>query len=325
VSEGRSASDVRAIVGRRGGVATRAELLGAGVSDARVRTMLRRGVLVRVLPGAYALSGAVAATRGDAAREHALAAAAAARVVGAGAVASHASAAIIHGLDLLTRPDPGLVMLTRPRRDSRSRSRLSSAAVRIADLPPGQVTHVYGAPVTTVARTIIDLARWLPFTDGVVAADAARHQSMTTAADLQAVLASCAHWPGVRRAQRVLAFSDARAESALESMARVAFHEGGLPPPQLQVWVGNLDTGVMIGRADFLWAEHRTVGEADGAVKYADPSRAVRQLRRDAALRAAGFEVVHFTWDEITKAPSRVVAALRNAFERGDAARRRGE
>ena len=56
---------------------------------------------------------------------------------------------------------------------------------------------------------------------------------------------------------------------------------------------------------DFLWRHYRTIGEADGAVKYQNPARARAQLGRDARLRAAGYEVVHFTWPEITRAPGR--------------------
>lgn len=82
---------------------------------------------------------------------------------------------------------------------------------------------------------------------------------------------------------------------------------------------------MVIGRVDFFWPQHRTIGEADGALKYSDTSRAVRQLRRDALLRGVGFEVVHFTWREITTVPGQVVAALRRAFERGDAARQRDQ
>ena len=59
------------------------------------------------------------------------------------------------------------------------------------------------------------------------------------------------------------------------------------------------------------------VGEADGAVKYADPARAMAQLERDTRLRAAGFEVVHFTWREITRTPDQVAATIRTAFRRG--------
>jgi hypothetical protein len=127
----------------------------------------------------------------------------------------------------------------------------------------------------------------------------------------------CARWPGIQAAKRAVAFADARAESVLESLARVVFHEHGLPPPDLQAWVG--DDRDVVGRADFLWRAFRTVGEADGAVKYADPARAMAQLERDARLRAAGFEVVHFTWQQITRSPDHVIASVRTAFRRGSA------
>jgi very-short-patch-repair endonuclease len=39
--------------------------------------------------------------------------------------------------------------------------------------------------------------------------------------------------------------------------------------------------------------------------------------KRDAKLRAAGFQLVHFTWDEIVCGPERVAASLRAAFRRG--------
>ena len=326
--------DIRAVLGQLHGVASRPELAAAGVSEAQLRRHLRSGVLVPVRRGAYALPELVAAVAGDPAREHALAAAAVIRPgaaagaavgtgadSGAGLVASHQSAAIIHGLDLLALPDPAVVTLTRSPHGRRSRSDRAGAVVHIADLPPGQVTTRHGVRVTTVARTVIDLARLLPFADGVVTADAALHGRKTGRGDLTAVLASCARWPGTRRAELVTAFSDHRAESALESVARVAFHQHGLPAPRLQAWVGNAE-GV-IGRADFFWPEHRTIAEADGALKYASPQRAVSQLGRDGLLREGGFEVVHFTWHEIMKAPGQVVALIKAAFERGDAGRDR--
>ncbi len=74
------------------------------------------------------------------------------------------------------------------------------------------------------------------------------------------------------------------------------------------------DEGEIIGRVDFLWRQHRTIAEADGAIKYTEPARALAQLKRDARLRAAGFEVVHFTWPEITRVPAQVAADIRTAF-----------
>ena len=94
--------------------------------------------------------------------------------------------------------------------------------------------------------------------------------------------------------------------------SRAAFHVHGLPPPELQVWVGDADERA--ARVDFLWRKYRTIAEADGAIKYERPARALAQLNRDARLRAAGFEVVHFTWPEITRVPGQVVDAIRAAF-----------
>jgi hypothetical protein len=311
-----AAPDICAVLAGLSGVATRSELAAVGISEAELRRQLRRGAVVPVRRGAYALPELVAAVAGDPARQHALAAAAAARRAGGGAAASHHSAAIIHGLELLAAPDSAVVALTRSPRGSRSRSDRAGAVVHIADLPPAHVTSRHGVLVTTVARTVTDLARALPFADGVVVADAALHAKKTARPELGSVLAACARWPGVRRAERVTAFSDHRAESVLESVARVAFYEHGLPAPGIAAWVGDDE---QIGRADFFWPEHRTVAEADGAVKYASPKRAVSQLGRDARLRDGGFEVVHFTWREITTVPWQVVGSLRAAFARAAA------
>jgi hypothetical protein len=177
------------------------------------------------------------------------------------------------------------------------------------------VTARNGVTITSVARTVVDLARMGSFAEGVVVADSALRAGKTTVAEVERVIADCGQWPGVKRARRVAAFSDGRSESALESIGRVAFAEHGLPPPELQVWVGAAELG-MVGRADFLWAKYRTIAEADGAAKYTNPRRAIAQLDRDARLRDAGFEVVHFTWDEMTMAPWQVAARIRAAFSR---------
>jgi hypothetical protein len=149
----------------------------------------------------------------------------------------------------------------------------------------------------------------------VVTADSALQARQTSVGELRAVLAACARWPGIERARKVVGFSDGRSESVLESLARVAFREQGLPPPDLQVWVGA--DGEVVGRAGFLWRKYRTISEADGALKYQDPASARARFWRDAKLREAGFEVVHFGWDEIVRAPHQVAASVRAAFRRG--------
>ena len=210
------------------------------------------------------------------------------------------------------RPDPEI---TRAPGDRGGRKGRPGVLVHIANLPGDHVVSYRGVPLTSVPRTVIDLARALPFGEGVAVADSALHAGLTSKAALAAVIADCPRWPGLQRAREVTAFSDARSESVLESLSRAAFRQAGLPPPDLQVWVG--DDGEIIGRADFLWRPYRTIGEADGAFKYQTPARARAQLERDARLRAAGYEVVHFTWAQITRVPAQVVDSIRVAFSRG--------
>jgi len=100
---------------------------------------------------------------------------------------------------------------------------------------------------------VVDLARTLPFMDGVVVADSALRLRMVRKAELTAVLDRCAQWRGAERARRVVEFCDGRAESVLESCARVVFDRNGLEPPELQV---HFDTAGGEYRADFYWRKY---------------------------------------------------------------------
>jgi predicted transcriptional regulator of viral defense system len=303
-------------VPRIAGVVTTAELLAKGISADRIRSLVRKGTLVRVGRGAYVRGALAEKAEGSRVGKQALSLASVLAAGQPGMVGSHQSAAIIHGLDLLGRQLPG-VTVTHPPRTGSATGR-AGVLVHVAALPTTHIIRRGGVPVTSVARTVVDLARTSSFRAGVVTADSALRRHLTTKAELRAVLAECARWPGLARAREVVAFSDALSESALESLSRVVFREQKLPPPELQQWVGGEDEGV-VGRADFLWRRYGTIGEADGAIKYGDPRRAIAQLRRDAMLRAAGFEVVHFTWDDIMQTPELVAASLREAFRRGAA------
>ena len=294
---------------------TAAELAAAGISPGQLRRLVHSGALLRLTRGGY-VPAAAAAQRSDNAAEHELIAAAILAATSPGAVVSHHSAAMLHGLDLLGRAST-TVALTRPPESTSSRTGRPGVRIHAAALPAGHVVTRHGVPVTSIARTVIDLARTSSFLAGVVAADCALHTTKTTKAELQAVITACPRWPGLQAARQVVAFADARSESVLESISRVAFRDHGLPPPDLQVLVG--DAAGIIGRADFLWCAHRTIAEADGAIKYKDPARAMAQLERDKRLREAGFEIVHFTWQDITRTPGQVAASINAAFRRANA------
>lgn len=306
--------------GRLAGLMTTSELVRAGFSDAAIRTMVRRGVLTSVRRGAYARSELLDQVPGPAQRrEHTVRVAAAIAVVGPGAVASHYDAAALHGLDLLERPPSDMITVSRATGREGVRTGQTGIRVRTAMLPREHIVMLRGSvPATSPARTVVDLARAGSFRSGVVVADSALHQRKTSRAELDSVISACTGWPGIDLARQVIEFSDGLSESPFESISRVAFRDGGLPMPELQVWVGDTRP---IARVDFLWRQYATIAEADGASKFADPERARRQLRRDAELREAGFEVVHFSWRELTITPEQVLRSIRAAFRRSEAIR----
>jgi Protein of unknown function (DUF559) len=304
---------------RLAGVTTTRELVASGTSPAMIRALVRRVELIPVCRGAYADAARARRILSRRGGRQLLRATAAVAITGPGSALSHETAAMIHRIDLIRQPD-SLVTLTRTPGSNRAHG--PGIHVHSASLPPGHVTTKFGSPVTTAARTVIDLARTMPFADGVVAADSAIHKRLTSKPEMQAVLTACSRWPGLAKATKVVAFASGLAESPLESIARVVFDEFGLPPPALQYWI-SADFKA-IGRVDFYWEQYKTIVEVDGAMKYEDPTRAKAQLWRDKKLRAAGYEVEHFDWQEITTSPATVVASIRAAFERGSRPRASG-
>jgi hypothetical protein len=297
-------------------VATVAQWRNAGISDNRMRSLIRSGDLIRVRRGVYATRKGFLLTESDDPRRPHILRAAAVRTAMPRAVVSHQSAAIIHGLNLLNRPDNKNVTVTVPPGAFRGDHGIAGVVRYSANLPDGHVETVAGGKVTTVARTVIDIARNVSFMQGVVVADHALRSRLTSRTKLRLVLQACAGWPGTAKARRVLEFADPRAESVLESCARVFFHEHGLQPPELQVPIYD-DEGEFIGRVDFYWSRYKTIAEADGLMKFDDRPRqeVARLLVRDRRLRRTGRNIVHFTWGELFADEGRsVVAEIRANF-----------
>lgn len=95
----------------------------------------------------------------------------------------------------------------------------------------------------------------------------------------------------------MVAFADPRAESPLESISRVAFHEYGLPRPILQAVIGGYE------RADFLWPGYRVIGEADGLAKYTHPQVLRDEKLREDSFAQLGFAAFRWTWREAYRRP----------------------
>jgi hypothetical protein len=306
--------------GRLAAIVTAAELAAGGLTKAEVRRMVGRGTLVRLNRGTYAQGTFASELRRQPQGERLLQIAAAVAAAGPYAVASHHDAAVVHGLDLLEYVPDGVCVTRAP--GQLSRKMRPGIGLHVASLPGGHVTNWYRIPVTTPARTVVDLARASTFRSGVVTADSALHGLLTTKEQLEAVIGQCARWPGIERAREVVAFADGLAESPFESVTRVAFSDWGLPRPELQVWLAD-EQGSPIGQVDFYWRRYATIAEADGAFKYDDRQAARKQFERDARLQAAGFQVVHITWRDLHARPDVVLQRITAAFRRQAALRSR--
>ena len=234
-------------------------------------------------------------------------------------VASHVSAAAVHDLpiwgDQLSR-----VQLSRDRRGGGKGRRYSQ--LHGVSLPERDVVVVDGLRVTTLARTVLDLACASPMERAVAAGDAALRRGADPE-ELVELLERGAKRRGIGQARRTIAFLDARSESAGESVSRVKFHLIGVPKPDLQYDVYG-SGGAWVARTDFWWSDFSTVGEFDGKIKYARalaPDQPIEDVlfdekRREDALRDEELQVVRWIWKDLYP-PLNLKVSLERAFTRG--------
>lgn len=222
---------------------------------------------------------------------------------GPGAVLSHRSAADLHGL----RPTSRFrIDVTVP-----GDSRRTAAALdihRSRTLRPTDGTLVDAIPVTTVARTLLDLAAVVT---GPQLERALTQAEVLRVFDLGALteqLERNAHTEGAARVRAALAAytNDEPTESWLEDQFLELLDRTGLPAPERQKWL-MLDDGEGPIRADFLWREQRLVLETDGRDAHGTRRAFESDRRRDQRLTRAGWRVVRVTWRQLTQEPWTVV------------------
>jgi hypothetical protein len=295
----------------------RADALTDGYSDVELARMVRRRELTRVQRGTYVHDPALLPA--DPVARHRLIVAATVAGLRRPAIVSHASAAALHRLPLWGAALDRVHILRRPPASGSGSARVHLHVAQVSD---EHLTVVDGILATTVTRTVVDVARCTSFESAVVTADAALASGRTSAAALAECLERMGPVPGTRRAARVLAFADGSSESVGESRSRVLLGRLRLPMPDLQVRVLRHDRS-LVGRCDFGWRRHRTLGEFDGKVKYGRLLRpgqeagdvVFQEKRREDEMRDLRWQVVRWTWDELSHA--RVIEQrLRRAFDR---------
>lgn len=171
-----------------------------------------------------------------------------------------------------------------------------------------------GVPVTSLPRTLAELACGRSLARSVVALDAGL--ATVGRGAIRDELDALGRIPGFARARTAIEFADPRAASPGESLCRVQFGLLGVPPPRLQVEFKDA-TGT-IGAVDFYWPEFDLVAEFDGDVKYGENRQFQRNLtpqqvlvaekRREDRLRRVVRSVARIDW--ATARDRRALAAL---------------
>lgn len=264
------------IAGGQDGMITNAQLRATGVSQDQIDRWARRGRLHRVHRGVFAVGDRPGSPR--AAYRSALLAA------GAGTGLFRETAA--HHLRMIDE-QPSEVLLVNA---GRLVSRPGLIVFRRSGLDPQRdMATVDGLRCTTVARTLVDLAAVLPFSELEQAAANAEFQRKLNLKAVEAALGR-AHKPvGAAHLRRLLSEGKPGAQTRFERTVLRGLLERGVPAPILQQRF-RLPDGTP-AHPDFYWPTARVVGEANGP-HHLRPIQRAKDARRDQGFGAMGIRVV---------------------------------
>jgi hypothetical protein len=265
-----------------GGFASTAQLLTV-ITRKQLRVQVQNGGLVRVWYGVYAatepdLIGRLAALD---------------LFMGQRAVACMGTAAALYGFDLEKTErvhvlDPGVRM--RPTSGLMVHQRMGAPLEKVA-----------GRLATTPAWTAIEVARTLRRPRALATLDAALHSMRCTRAQLESAVREQKGRRGIVHVRELLEYADGRAESGMESEARLVMIDYGLPLPELQYEIRALDGTVH--RVDFAWPEQLVVAEYESVDWHSGRVEMIRDKKRYADFQDLGLTVIPIVVDDVRREP----------------------
>jgi very-short-patch-repair endonuclease len=288
VPTGKSAGSprsVQAIAGEQYDLITIDQLRACGIADSAITKRVARGALHRRFRGVYSFGAAPLSREAEWL--------AAVLAAGPGSALSHGSSAQLHRV---SRTDPPFVALVSPRTRS-------LAGVRVhwyRRLDPRDVTTERGIPVTTVHRTLVDLAdERSPHELGSVIHEAAYLGRFVEAAvrDSMARVNGRRNFEVLERAIALYKQGSAGIKSRAE--LRLALNAADLPEFLTNVHVEDIEV-------DFYWPDLKLVVEIDGP-HHGRPSTRREDRLKERILEQAGYEVLRFGDSE---PPGQIVGAV---------------
>lgn len=246
---------------------TYAAALASGLTRQQLRTACRRGAIYSPARGWYARTGPQISPgeRWETTREDHLRRLRVALHTYPGCVASHDSAAILHGLPIMVSPRAEVQLVHVD--DHPISRRVPGVVLHHSESVPLEPVLVDGLRATAVARTIADVLRTRRPPHALAVLDQSIRQDRVTLDEVRRELAAQRRWVGKTRAKKVLELVDPVRESWAESFSYGVLADMGLPVAIPQVDV--LDEAFeFVARVDGLLDREGVFFEVDGEAKY---------------------------------------------------------
>ncbi|WP_156689788.1 hypothetical protein [Mycobacterium sp. Marseille-P9652] len=281
--------DVQSVLLAGGGLATRSQLLTV-VTRAKLAGLVKSGGLIRVCHGVYAagepdMSARLAAVELMADRR---------------IVACMSTAAALYGFDTERRPslhvlDPGIRL--RP-----------SLGLLVHQRVGAPLRLVNGHLATAPAWTAVEVARALRRPRALATLDAALHVGACTKAELLEAIREQGGRRGIVQVRELVQYADGRAESPMESEARLVFIDGGLPMPELQYCVR--DRQGRLWRVDFAWPDAMVIAEYDSVEWHVGRDALLHDRLKTSRLQECGWTCIPMTVDDIRRDQRDLIARI---------------
>jgi very-short-patch-repair endonuclease len=284
---------------QRGRVARR-QLLAGGISKPAIGRMISRGLLHPEHVGVYAVAHRAPVSFG---RETA-----ALLACGDRACLSHTSAAAVWGI---LEPEGGPVEATIVASNS-GRRRSGIEVHHSRDLVAGDLCTHDGLPLTSPARTLLDLAGRLDKRSlERVLDEALMVRKVASRSRILDILGRANGHAGASMLRALMARrnNSSITHSQAERRCLELIREAGLPEPETQVRIAGYTV-------DLIWPDHRVVFEIDGYTFHTSRFAFDRDRRKDAALKSAGYDPNRLSRDQVMFEPYLAVAAISAALAR---------
>lgn len=283
---------IAALAARQHGVVAARQLKALGLARQTIADRIATGRLHRVHRGVYAVGHPVLSAHGRWM--------AAVLACGPRAALSHRSAGALWGVrpNAARRPDVSV-----PRSGGK---RPGVRVHRPRSLSPDEVTTCHRIPVTTPARTVLDLAAMLPRPDLERLLDQVEIEALTDYPALRAIAAANPGHNGAAKLRHALDHHDAGTaltKSDLERLFLKICGDHGLPTPLVNQYVDQ-------DQVDFLFPAQRLIVEADSWKYHRTRDRFERDRRRDAAHTLAGYRTLRFTDRDLENAPHTIARTV---------------